>query len=79
MSPFQGAQRTPHSWVTAKALVYWLTDGEGNKQNEIRCENETDCEKKKNGFTQARVVFSQPVQRGVECTDEEVVPQLHQG
>lgn len=25
MSPFQGAHSTPHSWVMAKALVYWLT------------------------------------------------------
>lgn len=24
-SPFQGAQSTPHSWVMAKALMYWLT------------------------------------------------------
>ena len=25
MRPFQGANSTPHSWVMAKALVYWLT------------------------------------------------------
>lgn len=28
MSPFQGAHSTPHSWVMAKALMYWLTVGE---------------------------------------------------
>lgn len=27
MRPFQGAHSTPHSWVIAKALVYWLTAG----------------------------------------------------
>lgn len=25
MRPFQGAHSTPHSWVIAKALMYWLT------------------------------------------------------
>lgn len=31
MRPFQGAHSTPHSWVIAKALVYWLTAGTQTK------------------------------------------------
>lgn len=40
MSPFQGAHSTPHSWVMAKALVYWLTEVRGKQRGEMQNEYE---------------------------------------
>lgn len=42
MSPFQGAHSTPHSWVIAKALVYWLTEGARIKDSTTATIQEND-------------------------------------